>query len=68
MVHAFTFEIHRSILMTHIYLAKDLKSKPRHALYILKKHQKEEKDTLLNEIHIWSIEALRPWALSFKCA
>lgn len=68
MAHAFTFEIHRSNLMTHIYLAKNLKSKPRHALYILKKHLKEEKDTPLNEIHIRSSEAFRPWALSFKCA
>lgn len=53
---------------SYIYLAKNLKSKPRHALYILKKHPKEEKDTPLNEIHIRSSEAFRPWALSFKCA
>lgn len=53
---------------SYIYLAKDLKSTPRHALNILKKHQKEGKDTPLNEIHIRSSEALRPWALSFNCA
>lgn len=68
MVHAFTFDIHRSNLMTHIYLAKDLKSTPRNALCNLKKHLKEEKDTPLNEIHIRSSEALRAWALSLKCA